>query len=444
MLQQLFSVTSIWSIGIVLLFLFLVFQMNRLPKKKFSFARRVLIGSGCGSVFGLAVYALNRTMGQGISEDVTRWFSLISQGYIGLFRVLIAPAVLIATIRLVLHTPAYKEEPAEVKLKKRVNTLMLALAVCISLTLGILLQVGAQTAAVELGTVPVQWTEGHSIPELLGNLVPINIASDVVFGNVVAVFVVAMLIGLATRRMSGKYMDTVKPVFDLTDAAFSIFGSVCKTVIAWKPSGAFAIMAVLLAVHGPIGLWWICKFILVLFLAAVCMLILQLLFCACSGVSPARFLKAGKIPMHKAIKTCSGSACLPEAQTALSQDLGLDATVTDDVASYAIASGMQGCAAMFPTMALVFAVNMAGLTWSPDLIISAVIVIVLTSYGITGIPGTATMAEFAAVMGTGLEGVIDGVGPMIAIDPIGDVIRTLINVTGCMANAIIVERRVKK
>lgn len=62
MIQQLCSITTLWSAGIVLLFLALVYAMNRLPKKKFSFARRVLIGSGCGSVFGLAVYILDDWM----------------------------------------------------------------------------------------------------------------------------------------------------------------------------------------------------------------------------------------------------------------------------------------------------------------------------------------------------------------------------------------------
>ena len=75
---------------------------------------------------------------------------------------------------------------------------------------------------------------------------------------------------------------------------------------------------------------------------------------------------------------------------------------------------------------------------------TALIVVTVVSYGITGAPGTATMAEFAAVMGTGMEGAVSGLGAMIAIDPIGDVPRTLINVTGCMTNAIIAERRLKE
>lgn len=441
MIQQLCSITTLWSAGIVLLYLVLVYAMNRLPKKKFSFAKRVLIGSGSGSVFGLCVYYTDGWMGGILRPDVTGWFSMIGNGYISLFKVLVAPAIFIATVRMVIHTPAYKEVPKSVKIRKWVNTLMLALSVAVSLTLGILLNVGSRTGQA-FGQVVFE--EGGSMPELLYGLVPSNITMDVLTGNVAAVFAAAVLVGIAARRMSGKHMDTVKPFFDLAEAAFSIMGSVFKTVIAWKPAGTAAIMALFLGINGPVGLWWIFHFILVLILAAAVMFLLQLLLSAVHGVGPARFINAGREAMIKAVKTCSGSACLPEAQSALSEGLGLDKEIADGTAAYAIASGMQGCAALFPALALVFTVNMAGVAWTPDLVAAAVVVIVAVAYGITGVPGTAMTSEFAAVLGTGMGGIINAIGPMIAIDPIGDVFRTLINVTGCMTNAIIVERKARE
>lgn len=438
-MEQFCSVSGAASAVAVIVFLVFVYVMNHLPKKKFSFATRVLIGTGCGTVFGLLLFYGDQFLPGGVLGGTENWFSLVSTGYLALFRLLIAPAVFIATIRMVLHTPAYKVTPKEVKVKKWVNTLMLALASAVSLGFGIFFHVGSR----EGGIGPVEMAEGINLTEVIGRLVPSNLALDALLGNVVAVFVAAVFVGIAARRMSGKYMDTVKPFFDVTEAAFSILGSVCKTIIAYKPAGAFAIMTALTASEGLGGIWQVVKFLLVLTLAAAVMLVLQLLLSAVCGVSPAAFLKAGKVPMMKALKTRSGSACLPEAQAALSEGLGLNKEITDDVAAYAIASGMQGCGALFPTMALIFSVNMAGGSWSLAALVTAVVVIVLASYGITGVPGTATMAEFAVVMGSGMESAVSGLGPMIAIDPIGDVPRTLINVTGCMTNAIIVERKVR-
>ncbi len=439
-IQELFAVDSVISAGIVVLFLIMVCAMNHLPKKKFSFASRVLIGTGCGTVFGLAVYGLGAAGAGGLTTaGVSQWFSAVSMIYLGLFRMLIGPVIFICTACMVIHTPAYKVTPREVKVKKQVNTLMVALACGVGLLFGILFDVGSAEGG--FGAVR---TGGESIPEIVLGLMPVNGAADLLLGRVVAVFVAGGLGGIAARRMSGKYMDTVKPFFDLTDAAFSIMGSVCKTVIAWKPAGAAAIMAALTAVSGPEVLWRIIKFLLVLTLAAGVMLAIQLLLSAVCGVSPAAFFRAGKEAMVKALKTRSGSACLPEAQKALAEGLGLKKEITNEVSAYAISSGMQGCAALFPAMALVFTVHMAGGTFTPGMIAAALIVVTVVSYGITGAPGTATMAEFAAVMGTGMEGAVSGLGAMIAIDPIGDVPRTLINVTGCMTNAIIAERRLRE
>lgn len=447
MIQQFFSVTTLWSGGIVLVFLALAYAMYRLPKRRFSFAKRVLIGSGCGSVFGLLVSFLDGWLGSspGGAAARSRWFALIGDGYIVLFGMLVAPAILIATVRLVLHTPAYREIPRIVKVRRRVNTLMLVLAAAVSMTVGIFLQVGTRIGfgtGFKVGQVAFE--QGKGLPNLFLGMVPSNLILDGLSGNSIAVFAIAALVGIAARRMSGKHMDTVKPFFDLTDASLAILGSVCKTVIAWKPVGAFGIMTLLFASYGPEGLWLVLQFLLALILAAAMMLLLQLILSAAHGVGPVRFLRAGRGAMQKAVKTCSGSACLPEAQAALSEGLGLNKTVTDEVSAYAIASGMQGCAALFPAMVLVFTVNMAGIPWTPELLVAALLVIPVVSYGITGVPGTAMTAEYAAVMGTGMGGLIHTIGPIIAIDPIADVFRTLINVTGCMTNAIIVERKVRE
>ncbi len=239
-------------------------------------------------------------------------------------------------------------------------------------------------------------------------------------------------------------MDTVKPVFDLVDGAFSVGTSVCKTIIAYKPMGAAAIMVYLTSCHGWAILLMLVKMLLVLCLGAVLMLLVQLLLSAIGGVGPAAFFRAGKAAMVKALKTRSGAACLPEAQQALAEGLGRNREITDVVSAYAISSGMQGCGALFPSMAAVFAIGISNLVMTPVDVILLVAVIALMSYGITDLPGTATMAEFAAVLGVGMQEAIPGLGAMIAIDPIADVPRTLINVTGCMANGIFVERMVRK
>ncbi len=68
------------------------------------------------------------------------------------------------------------------------------------------------------------------------------------------------------------------------------------------------------------------------------------------------------------------------------------------------------------------------------------VVITIGSLGIAGIPGTATMAATVALSGMGLAPLFPQVSPILAIDPIIDMGRTLVNVTGSMVNALIVDK----
>lgn len=429
------GVSSAAGIAGVVLFFAMLFGLNRLPKKKYSFAVRVLMGTGAGTVFGLVLSALSGVL------NMNSWLRLVAHGYVCLFASVVIPMIFLASVRLVLRTPAEKKVSKLTKWKKWVNTLMMVISATVAVVMGIVFRIGAMPGS---DMVVFDSNAGMTLTDQIRTLIPSGLGVDLIATNVVGVFVFGIYVGIAARRMSGKYMDTVKPVFDLVEAAFSVGTSVCKTIIAYKPMGAAAIMAMLTAEHGVAVVLMILKMLVVLTAGAAIMLVIQLIFCALSGVGPAAFLHAGRGAMIKALKTRSGSDCLPDAQKALAEGLGLNREITDVVSAYAISSGMQGCGALFPATAAVFAAGICGITLTPATAVVLVLVIMLMSYGITDIPGTATVGEFAAVMGCGIQSALPGLGAMIAIDPIGDVPRTLINVTGCMTNAIIVERRVRK
>ncbi|MGL5904523.1 MAG: cation:dicarboxylate symporter family transporter, partial [Cetobacterium sp.] len=57
-----------------------------------------------------------------------------------------------------------------------------------------------------------------------------------------------------------------------------------------------------------------------------------------------------------------------------------------------------------------------------------------------GIPGTATMAASVALSGTGLASMFPLINPILAIDPIIDMPRTMLNVIGSVTNALMVDK----
>lgn len=69
------GVSHVGSLIGVIVFFAMLFGLSRLPKKKYSFAVRVLMGTGAGTLFGLAAWALPG----GYAADLDHWFSLVSK-----------------------------------------------------------------------------------------------------------------------------------------------------------------------------------------------------------------------------------------------------------------------------------------------------------------------------------------------------------------------------
>lgn len=104
---------------------------------------------------------------------------------------------------------------------------------------------------------------------------------------------------------------------------------------------------------------------------------------------------------------------------------------------------MQGCAGVFPALLIVYVANTSGTPIDISSIIMSIIVITIGSIGIAGIPGTSTMAASVGLSGVGLGASFAFITPILAIDPIIDMMRTMLNVSGSLTNAIMVDRQLE-
>ena len=99
--------------------------------------------------------------------------------------------------------------------------------------------------------------------------------------------------------------------------------------------------------------------------------------------------------------------------------------------------GMNGCAGIYPALMAVTLANMVGRPLDISFYATLIIVIVISSLGIAGLPGTAIMAVSVVISGVGLGEFFPLAAGIIAIDPILDMARTMINVNGTMISAVI-------
>lgn len=415
--------------------------MHRLQKKKVNFSKRMIIGTVLGLVLGLVIQFIsgfsNDPMQITFVAETTKWYGLIGNGFIDLIRMLVIPLVMVSIIHVIINM---KEGANIGKLTKNamiVTMTMVIIAVLVGLGVGMAFGVGKGMAVVG-GSAEIK--EVTNVVDTLRGLLPANPVKAMVDVNIIALVIMAVFFGMGAKRMSKKYFDIVKPFFDLINALQKIIMSVAMTIIKYMPYAVIALLANTIAQRGLASILEVGIFIVALYVAVAIMFVIQLIALAIFGVNPVIYMKKALPVMILAFTSRSSVGALPLTIETLTDKLGVNDGTASFVAGFGTTAGMQGCAGVFPALLLIFVANVNGMPIDITFIAMSVIVVALGSLGIAGIPGTATMAASVALSGVGLASSFPVVSPILAIDPIVDMGRTLINVTGSMVNAVIVDR----
>lgn len=415
--------------------------MKVIEKKKVSFSTRMIIATVIGLILGVVIQAVSgfakNPMEITFVAETTKWYSLFGNGFIDLIRMLVIPLIMVSIIHVIVNM----KEGANIGLLTKktliVTVIMVSISVIVGLSVGMLFKVGGNMNVSE-GSAEIK--DVKNIVDTLRGLIPSNPAQAMVDVNIIALVVISAFFGVGAKRMSKKYLDVVKPFIDLINALQKIIMSIAMTIIKWMPYAVIALLANTIAQRGIESIKEVGIFIIALYVAVIIMFIIQLVAISLFGISPVIYLKKAVAVMVLAFTSRSSVGCLPLTIETLVDKMGVNDGTASFVAGFGTTAGMQGCAGVFPSLLLVFVCNMTGTTMDITFIIMALVVVVIGSFGIAGIPGTATMAASVALSGTGMASLFPAISPILAIDPIIDMGRTLLNVTGSMTNALIVDK----
>ncbi len=421
----------------------ILFALNKLPKKKFSFSAKVMIATVVGLILGLVIQFTagfpNNPMELTFVAETTLWYSLLGGGFISFIRMLVIPLVMVSIIHVIINMKEDTKLGALVKRTLVITLVMVAISVALGIFLGKTFNVGHVEQAVAAEGVN-KIREVKNIVDTLKALIPANPVEAMVNLNIVGLVIFSAMLGVAAKRMSKKYMEIVSPFFALINAMQKIIVSMAMSIIKWMPLAVVPLLANTIAQKGISAIVEVSKFILVLYLAVAVMFVIQMIAVAMFGLNPITYVKKCISLLILAFTSRSSVGCLPVTISTLTNKLGVSESTASFVGSFGTTAGMQGCAGIFPALTIVFVTNMSGHSVDLTLIVMSIIVVSIGSLGIAGIPGTATMAASVGLSGTGLAGLFPLVNPILAIDPIIDMPRTMLNVIGSVTNAIMVDK----
>ena len=168
------------------------------------------------------------------------------------------------------------------------------------------------------------------------------------------------------------------------------------------------------------------------------MMVVHFILISCKGLNPIRYVHNVIDALVLAFTSRSSLGTLPVSIEKLTENVGLDNGTATFVGSLGSNAGMNGCAGIYPALVAVMVANMTGTPIDITFIMMLIIVIALASFGIAGLPGSATMAISVVLSGMGLGEYFPLIAGVIAIDPILDMGRTMLNVNGTLTTAVLV------
>ncbi len=261
-------------------------------------------------------------------------------------------------------------------------------------------------------------------PEIIANILPTNPTASIVQGDMLAVVVLAILVGIAALQVD---RAKVLPFLGFLDALLSIAMTIVKWAMFLAPFAVFGLMAQLVMQLGLDTLIGMSRYVGTVLLGLAVLLGLYLaLVAVLSGMGPKRFLEVAGGTLLLAFSTSSSSAIMPMTiQTA--RRLGVPPSTASLVVPLGATMNMAGTA-LYQSVAILFLAQMSGieLTLGQTALIAATLV--ASSIGAPGTPGVsiAILASVAAGFGIPTAGMVI----ILGVDRLLDMSRTTVNVTG--------------
>ncbi len=441
---QFLMISDLRTMLLLVVFVVMLSVLIKLPKQRFKFSAKVTLGTLGGLLLGLGMQVMSGFAKDPLSlifiKETIIWLDLIGNGFIDLIRMLVIPLIMISIIHVLIHLDQKVDLKRLVSRSMLTMFLMVAIAAFVGVMSGLLFNVGTLQTNIE-GSSTIKTITPIAVT--FRNLIPANPIQAMIDGNIVGLVLFSAFFGMGAKRMHKKYSDIIEPFYQMIDAAYKIIISVAMTIIKAMPYGVLALIASTIAQRGMAGILDAGKFILALYAACLFMLMVQLLLLALFKVNPITYLRKGAPLLFLAFTSRSSVGVLAATIETLTDKLGVSQASASLVASFSTTAAMQGCAGVFPAMLIVYVAHSCGISMDISMIFMTVLVVAFASVGIAGIPGTATMAASVSLSGMGLSAYFPLVTPILAIDPIIDMMRTMLNVSGTLCNAILVDRQMK-
>ncbi|HHO42091.1 MAG TPA: dicarboxylate/amino acid:cation symporter [Epsilonproteobacteria bacterium] len=396
---------------------------------------KVLWGMGLGIVVGLImnISGLNDP-GSFVNEYITNGlFWLIGKLFISGLMMLVVPLVFFSLVTGVIGIGDIRSLGKVGGKSFGLYLFTTAVAITIAILFGVVSGIGGSAPMASGAEFTAK--EAPSLAQVLLDIVPTNIINAMALGKMLQVIFIAIILGIAILMVGEK----AKPVVELFEIGNELMMKIVNIVMAVAPYAVFALLAKAIADLGLDLLLDLGGYVIVLILALLTHLFVtqMVLLKILSGMSPKIYLKKMKEVFVFAFSTSSSNATIPITLKAVTEKLG----VKNSVASFSIPFGatinMDGTAIM-QGVATVFIANIYGVELGLMGYLTVILMALLASIGTAGVPSAGLVMLSMVFIQVGIP--VEGIGLVLGVDRLLDMVRTSVNVSGDGVVSVIVAK----
>jgi Na+/H+-dicarboxylate symporter len=390
---------------------------------------------------------LLRSFGSQLGVDLVPFFDLVGTLFINLLKMIIVPLILASVITGV---AALGSGPDLGRLGSKTlafYVLTTLLAVLIALFLVNLVEPGvkdgvpvgdklALTADAGAVTEGVKSRADTSVLDTIRGIIPPNIVEAAANTKLLGLVFFAVIFGFFLARIEQPFQGTVMSFWQ---GIFQIMMRITGWVMTLAPIGVFALIAKVVAVSGFEGAGPLLMFAgcVVAGLLIYGFVALPVLLALAARVNPWRLYPAMAPALLTAFSTASSSATLPLSLNCLEKRAGVSERVAGFVMPLGASVNHAG-SALYECAAAMFIAQAYGLHLSFSTQFTVVILALITSMGIAGIPAASLVGIAIILAAVGLPA--EAIGVLLVFDRLLDMCRTAINVLADAACTVIVAR----
>ena len=284
-------------------------------------------------------------------------------------------------------------------------------------------------------TEKVAGRSGADVVAVFLRMIPTNIVAAAAEGQMLGLIFFSLLFGYFMERVFKGARDTLHTFWQ---GVQEVMMKITNLIMLFAPVGVFALVGKVVITSGlevfiPLASF----FFTVLGALALHMFVILPLLMRAFGISPLQHFRAMLAALLTAFSTSSSSATLPVTLDCVKSRAGVSNRVGSFVLPLGATVNMDGTA-LYECVAVLFLAQAYGLDLSAAQQATVVILALMTSIGVAGIPAASLVAIVLILGVVGLPA--EAVGLILAVDRLLDMCRTSVNVFGDSSGAVVIAR----